>query len=152
MLGGTPKQESPMPFVPPMFGGANKDSSNGGFNVDDLVKRIDAKIAELEEEERLEREQQEKNTVEPKVPENPVMETVKEEIVIPNIPQHEIIEETTNVDENTGVEEIPSVVASEVILDNQIEEVTGNNTADNVVSSKFITDDQFFDDFFSEDE
>ena len=35
-------------------------SGNGGFNVDDLVKRIDAKIAELEEEERREKESQEK--------------------------------------------------------------------------------------------
>ena len=34
-------------------------SGGGGFNVDDLVKRIDAKIAELEEEERLEKEKME---------------------------------------------------------------------------------------------
>lgn len=42
-----------MPFNPFM---ENKPHSNsGGFNVDDLVKRIDAKIAELEEEERQEK-------------------------------------------------------------------------------------------------
>ena len=43
------------PFMPSSdssgFGG-----NSGGFNVDDLVKRIDAKIAELEEEERQEKE------------------------------------------------------------------------------------------------
>lgn len=41
--------------------------SSGGFNVDDLVKRIDAKIAELEEEERQEQqklEQEKKNKME----------------------------------------------------------------------------------------
>ena len=45
--------------LPPMFGGMpglfdKKDSSipSGGMNIDDLVKRIDAKIAELEEEEK----------------------------------------------------------------------------------------------------
>ena len=46
----------PNPFMGPVM-------PNGGgssFNVDDLVKRIDAKIAELEEEERLEKEAQEK--------------------------------------------------------------------------------------------
>ena len=39
--------------VPPMF---NKKTENS-FNVDDLVKRIDAKIAELEAEEAMEKEQ-----------------------------------------------------------------------------------------------
>lgn len=48
-----------------MFGGITMppkpgNSHAGGFNVDDLVKRIDAKIAELEEEERLEKEKEEK--------------------------------------------------------------------------------------------
>ena len=42
------------PFNPFMPSGDSKPSS-GGFNVDDLVKRIDAKIAELEEEERQEK-------------------------------------------------------------------------------------------------
>ena len=42
------------PFNPFMQSN-DKPSSGGGFNVDDLVKRIDAKIAELEEEERQEK-------------------------------------------------------------------------------------------------
>ena len=58
--------EEGMPIGNPLFGdsvfgslppmGNPKDDS---FNVDDLVKRIDAKIAELEEEERREKEQSE---------------------------------------------------------------------------------------------
>lgn len=43
----------------PSFGATNS-SSDSGFNVDDLVKRIDAKIAELEEEEKREKEAQAK--------------------------------------------------------------------------------------------
>ena len=49
-------------MMPPLFPGMSmgKQSNGGGLNVDDLVKRIDAKISELEEEERKEKEQQEK--------------------------------------------------------------------------------------------
>ena len=50
-----------MPFNPFMGGpSSNSKPSGGGFNVDDLVKRIDAKIAELEEEERQEKAKLEK--------------------------------------------------------------------------------------------
>ena len=47
------------PFNPFMPAPEKPTSSGGGFNVDDLVKRIDAKIAELEEEERQEKAKQE---------------------------------------------------------------------------------------------
>ena len=54
---GGPSMTNPFgggaPFNPFMSSGDSKPSG-GGFNVDDLVKRIDAKIAELEEEERQE--------------------------------------------------------------------------------------------------
>ena len=53
---GGPSSEPMMnPFMP-----GPKPASNNSFNVDDFVKRIDAKIAELEEEERREKEQAEK--------------------------------------------------------------------------------------------
>ena len=74
MFGGMPGGMMPgnnpgmMPSgLPPMFGGMpnifdKNDSSipSGGMNIDDLVKRIDAKIAELEEEEKREAEEEEK--------------------------------------------------------------------------------------------
>lgn len=44
-----------MPGMPSMF---DSKKPNGGLNVDDLVKRIDAKIAELEAEEKAEQEKQ----------------------------------------------------------------------------------------------
>ena len=56
-FGGNPFGSGPMnPFMDKTD---NNDSSES-FNVDDLVKRIDAKIAELEEEERREQEEKEK--------------------------------------------------------------------------------------------
>lgn len=71
MLGdiGDGPEINPMPFGLPglggMNGGANSFMSSNNempqtFNVDDLVKRIDAKIAELEEEEKQEKAAQEK--------------------------------------------------------------------------------------------
>ena len=89
---------SNVPF-PPFFGNGNKESSP--LNVDDLVKRIDAKIAELEEEERLEKEK------------NKVVESEK--------------------------------------IENISEIKTDNESSENEKMDDFITDDQFFDDFFNDE-
>ena len=63
---GSPFGGMPSPFGPkPDF----DDKPSGGFNVDDLVKRIDAKIAELEEEERKENEEKDKDNDELEVKE-----------------------------------------------------------------------------------
>ena len=67
-----------MPQMPPFGGGfsfdnsiSNGDSSSGQIDVDDLVKKIDAKIAELEKEEREEKKKEEE---EKKAEENKVVE------------------------------------------------------------------------------
>ena len=86
------------------FGESSKPS-NSSFNIDEMVKRIDAKIAELEEEEKKEQEESKETK-----PEN--------------------AEEQHN--DNTGIDE---VIKPE-------KEVVSNNHG--------VTDDQFFDDFFSE--
>ena len=52
MPGGMPSR----PMTPPM----GPTPATGDFNVDEIVKRIDAKIAELEEEERREKEEMER--------------------------------------------------------------------------------------------
>lgn len=70
------------PFMPP----SDSKPSGGGFNVDDLVKRIDAKIAELEEEERQEQaklEQENKAKLEQSVINPTVNIQTKEEKVPP---------------------------------------------------------------------
>ena len=59
MFSGMPMfGERPNPFTPKpnSFEQNNGSTPSGGFNIDDLVKRIDAKIAELEEEEKIESE------------------------------------------------------------------------------------------------
>ena len=150
MLGGG-MEKSDMPFVPPMFGGAAPSSSGGGFNVDDLVKRIDAKIAELEEEERKEKEQQVKNNVVENVEPPKAEESFisPQEEIISSIPTQGIIESDEVLKEeipvnNIIVEKDAPVVETKIEISEK--EQNNNNT------NKFITDDQFFDDFFSEDE
>ena len=104
MLGGNGTPGSaPNPFggsqFNPFIPAPNPSPSNGGgFNVDDLVKRIDAKIAELEEEERQEQaklDQEKNNKVDTKIESNTV------------IPQQEsvsaTIHENTSINNNTGI-------------------------------------------------
>ena len=88
---------------------------DSGFNVDDLVKRIDAKIAELEEEEKLEEEKKKENNI---VTDN--KDDKKDNIV------------DAVMDNSNSV--------AKTIDDNQ-----------NKDDSQRITDDQFFDDFFSDE-
>lgn len=78
-----------MPFNPFMNKNDNK-SSNGGFNVDDLVKRIDAKIAELEEEERQEKAKLEAET---KLATQPKIEEIKTNNITKEINEKEKYEE-----------------------------------------------------------
>ena len=167
MMGQTAENNSPMGN--PMFGGgnplfggspmggmnpfgmpapANNSSSGGGFNVDDLVKRIDAKIAELEEEERKEKEEQEKQ----KNTEKPV-ETVTTESTTNAV-------STPTEQVNTSVEQVP--VSKEQMKINATVPVTENKENLAVSLDKLSEqpptkvydepdDDKFFDDFFSDE-
>ena len=100
MLGGDTQKTNMMPPIFPNMGmmGKSNSDSNGGLNVDDIVKRIDAKIAELEEEERKEKEALEKAEKKPKI------------------------------------------------------ELTEEKQEDKKFDINEVTDDQFFDDFFSDEE
>ena len=103
----SPSGGSPFnPFMP--MESPSSSSSNGGFNVDDLVKRIDAKIAELEEEERQEQEKMEKE---------------KNSVVI-----------NTNASDSS----------------NSIKTIN-ESYEDEKKKANGITDDQFFDDFFTDE-
>ena len=79
------------------------NKSDNGFNVDDLVKRIDAKIAELEEEERNEKE-----------------------------------DNTSTKDDDSSDSKL------ELNDDEKVVDAVIDNNSD-------VTDDQFFDDFFSDE-
>ncbi len=103
------QQKNPIPN-PFMSMNSNNKSNN---SLDDLVKRIDEKIAELEEEERKEKEALEKNKKE---------KATKEKT-----------ENTSKIIEEKGIE-------------TKVEDTS------KMISTNEITDDQFFDDFFNDEE
>ena len=161
MFGGANPFVNPMmnPFAMGGFNGGNRsmppinspvdndDEDDGGsFNVEDLVKKIDAKIAELEAQEKLE---ESKNTTD-------------------DVKEAEIVEEVNNnvnttVDTNTNnnaVEEskVNNNVNTTNVIDTtnnnldrvNINDLSNSNTVDEVKEEK-TTEDAFFDDFFSDD-
>lgn len=119
--------------LPPMFGGMpglfdkkeNPMSNGGGMNIDDLVKRIDAKIAELEEEERREAEAEEK--------ENGRFE----------------IDDDSIIDFDDDIDEHPTINPESEENSKQIIEENVSNLEE--TKEEEISDDQFFDDFFGDE-
>ena len=110
-MGGNPFGPKSNPFGGDLGNPFKSNNSNEGFNVDDLVKRIDAKIAELEEEERNENKENNKDDLD-----------VKNELDDDNL---------NNEDKDDDDKVVDAVIEPD-------------NDSD-------ITDDQFFDDFFSDD-
>jgi type IV secretion system protein VirD4 len=144
------KMSSPMG----MPGGFNpaKTTSNNGFNVDDLVKRIDAKIAELEEEERKEKEEQQKkqnnkenNKENNKKNKNDTNLEDKEIIVSDYLEKTENSKNIKQI-ENEEIDDHDKTVIDEFI-DTKNEFINNEEEMEDE-----ITDDQFFDDFFYDEE
>lgn len=102
--------------IPPIKN--NKVNNNLGFDVDELVKKIDAKIAELEEEEKKEKAQQSPKNITSELPNIPKSSSNEQEI---SKPQSQALPTM----ENTNIKQ------QEINLDLQEED-----------------DDDFFDDFF----
>ena len=93
-----------------------------GINVDDLIKKIDAKIAELE----------------------------KEEALAKNDNLSEVSPFSEKEIANEKFEEAANLINDDIIKD--IEKPKINIDADSIVVDDNITDDEFFDDFFGDDE
>lgn len=111
-----------------------KPSNPNNFDIDDIVKRIDEKIAELEEEERLEQEALAKEKKE--IKEEPIIEEVE-------TTETPILEEPKPIFE-------PMI---EPVISNEKEEVSSEPIPDvQEFDADVVTDDQFFDDFFSDEE
>lgn len=175
---------SPMPGVPP-FGtnpfealkNSPEPGSSAGINVDDLVKKIDAKIAELEKEEKLEEEKRKKELEEKKKEELSSKENISSTLEEKIAEKIEI--EEKEVTKTSGVADIaPTLLAGfnqNKVLEKQEEpsnikvhnteapEITSIPHTQNIppmkkaepvkkseVSKYTVTDDQFFDDFFDE--
>ena len=138
MLGefNTSNQNVVSPFAPkaPEKTGPGGD----GLNVDELVKRIDAKIAELEEEERKEKEKMNSKPSD-KADTNlmpPVFDSIKSNVSEPK-------EEFSKNDAQNEVQEKPMITEIKIAKhEDKIEPKPKHS----------ITEDQFFDDFFSDDE
>lgn len=142
------------PFVPGAFGGANpfggvnpfsnevpapksssfSDGSSDKFNIDELVKKIDQKIAELEEEEKREQEELKKKEQNKDV--------VSDDSVISD--------NVSGVSLNNGVNLSNDSAFNEAI--NSGISLSGTQPVSGVsdIGKKTITDDQFFDDFFDD--
>ena len=113
---------------------------NDSFDIDSLVKRIDAKIAELEEQEKQEQLKDKKETKElPKV----------EQKSVEKITQTNNIKDITTK-ENTVVKENVSNSNNKEVV-NKIEPKIELEEEDNKVING-VTDDQFFDDFFNDED
>lgn len=129
---------NPFPNFPPSTG-----SKPGGLNIDDLVKRIDEKIAALEEEERLEKEKEAQKQAEAKKE----IEIEKTETVNVESPKIEEPKFITNVSEKQTTVETTTV--KEPIQPVKQQNITVQTEKAN---NDYVTDDQFFDDFFSDED
>ena len=151
---------SPMGMGNPMFGGVNPfamnnpfdmnnsalnspspspSSSDSSFNVDELVKRIDAKIAELEEEERQEKEKEKSKTIDVPAEPTPTPVTAPTPTSVVDTPTPAPVKEETPV--VPAEKETPSININDL----------SKETATTPVATK-EDDDAFFDDFFSDEE
>ena len=109
---------------------SNNDSVKPSINVDDLVKRIDAKIAELEEEERKENEAKLKQTN---------INKINEKVVSNNSLTDADIDKKLINDEKK-LEEQPKIEKPKINVDEE-----------SIVINDNVIDDDFFDDFFDDE-
>lgn len=106
-----------------------EEPKKNNVNVDDLIKKIDARIAELEKEEELAKA-------------SPFAETTEKPAV----------EENTSKDENVNdFLEFAKAINDDIIKDEESKPKI-NIDADSIIVDENITDDEFFDDFFGDDE
>ena len=126
--GGAKEAMHSAPFNP--FETPNMEAPDNDFNVDELVKKIDAKIAELEEEERKEKEKLEQQNKEK-----------EKQDEIPSI-------DSSNIKPQVLVEK--HVEEFKPDINNEVKKPIINTTAQNKIDAD-VSDDQFFDDFFSDE-
>ena len=163
MMGGFNRE--PSSFTPPIFGERPlpfgerpmEPSSPSGFDVDDLVKRIDAKIAELEEEER--REKEATSIMKPIVEEpKPIFKVPSERKPFFTLPEDYSDEDDeapiTNVEQPVVETPVYEEIKEEVVASPKVEEKLPEIKEQPVKQAPrfIVTDDQFFDDFFNDEE
>lgn len=102
------------------------------FNVDDLVKRIDAKIAELEEQERLEMNQENNS----------------------NNQEVSVLASKDKINDDNNIKEAEFIPVSEKISEDENNDSVSLDDLSNITNSsdESNNDDDFFDDFFDDEE
>lgn len=120
------------PFVSSGAKDKPKSNENNEFDIDALVKRIDAKIAELEEQEKLEQQMQADN------------KSKTESIVENNFDSNQ--QPSSNIESITK-DNVISTDSNKPIVEHKIEI---KDEEPKVING--VTDDQFFDDFFSDED
>ena len=144
-----PSPKGPSPFIPPMF---NQPNPNNSFNVDDLVKRIDAKIAELEAEEEKEKQEEER-----KQHAKATKKELDETIIDGSDIFEDIKKKIDSKEEKKQSKPANKDLDATIIDDSDIFEDIKNEfdlrkNDEKPKHNSGITDDQFFDDFFNDDE
>ena len=120
-------------FIPPYISNSNEDEKTNNINIEDLVKKIDARIAELEEEERREQNQTVKKDI------DPFKDFQDDNIVIQNdININNISKPDEGVLQTKDLEEEMPLPSEESVNEKSIE----------IKPIETIDNDDFFDDFF----
>ena len=126
----------------------------GGFDVDEMVRRIDAKIAELEEEERIEKEKLEKEKLENT---DKIVDAIEDkpketDFSIPEkqIKNEEKIEEIQTINEVKETKKVEKQF--EQPKNNEYIQKNNDYIREVKKQENYVSDDQFFDDFFNEDD
>ena len=139
------------PFEPSSMGPGNglpnPFEGNGEVDVDELLKKIDAKIAELEEEERLEKEKNSKPEIIENKDSNEVIEEFKSDLF--DLNKDEKVE-LLDKKETSNISSMPKTF-SDIMNDNSNIEILEKEVDNNTSNDNSITDDQYFDDFFQDE-
>ena len=135
----------------------------GEVDVDELLKKIDAKIAELEEEERLEKEKEASSQIDTSINTDVNTEKSEQDKVLEEF-KFDLDQEFHKNEKNDEIELLDmnsnnSKTFNDILIENSdskpvSEEVNKNidsNTINNNTNDNAITDDQYFDDFFQDE-
>ena len=152
MFGGMPKNSGPMPTTNPNSNPSPMMGMNGGLNVDDIIKKIDAKIAEIEKEEQAEKAKAVSSTV--------VNSDIKPEVS--EIPQSKVepkVELKSEPPKAMSIDDLlqkSPVDDNKPVVDAKVEKVENETVKPVIHEDKLpskevsVSDDQFFDDFFDD--
>ena len=161
---------SPNPFAstpPNPFASGNNDmppnpfQSGGDIDVDELLKKIDAKIAELEEEEKLEKEKEQKQKEQQEEKKTEAINSIETLPDFMNDTKNdkddnlEILDFAKSLEDDSNNNSIETKTFDDILSANTTnvskEKEKKENNEKVVMNDNSVTDDQYFDDFFQDE-